>query len=79
MRLVILLDVDGDFMSFYFIKKKDCNKDVKRILDLILGSGRNEEEDFYGRRVMVVGGSLEKRGVMETRLVYRVFIGRLWE
>ena len=46
---------------------------------MILGGGRNEEEDFYDRRIVVVGGNLEKRGVMETRLVYRVFIGGLWE
>ena len=64
-------------MLFCFIRKKDCNKEVKRNLDLILGSGRNKEEGFYGRRIVVVGGNLEKRGVMETRLVYRVFIGGL--
>ena len=29
---------------------------------MILGSGRNEEEDFYGRRIVLVGGDLEKCG-----------------
>ena len=64
---------------FIFMKEKGRNKEEKRNLDLILGSGRNEEEDFYGRTIVVGGGDLEKRGVMENRLVYRVFIGGLWE
>ena len=63
---------------FYFMKERGRNKE-KRILYLILGKSRNEEEDFYGRRIVLVGGDLKKRGVMETRSVYRVFIGGLWE
>ena len=45
---------------------------------MILRSSRNKEEDFYGGRIGVVGGDLEKRGIMEDRLVYTVFIGGLW-
>ena len=29
---------------------------------MILGNGRNKEEDFYGKRIFVVGGDFEKRG-----------------
>ena len=57
---------------FIFMKEKGRNKEEKRNLDLILGSGRNEEEDFHGRRIGVVGGDLEKCGIMEDRLVYSV-------
>ena len=53
---------------FIFMKEKGRNKEEKRNLDLILGSGRNKEEDFYGRRFDLVGGELEKCGIMEDRL-----------
>ena len=36
---------------FIFMNEKGRNKEEKRNLDLILGSGRNEEEDFHGTRI----------------------------
>ena len=52
------------------MKKKGRNKEKKRILYLILGKSRNEEEDFHGRSFGVVSGDLEGCGMMEDRPVY---------
>ena len=49
--------------------EKGRNKEEKRILYWILIKGRNEEEDFYGRRFGVVSGDLEGYGTMEDRPV----------
>ena len=43
---MILLYYDGVFMSLLFLRRKKDVIKKKRNFDLILGSSRNEEEDF---------------------------------
>ena len=48
------------YVILFFMKEKGRNKEEKRISDLILGSGRNEEEVVHGRRIGIIDGDLEE-------------------